>query len=79
RPFLVRTRHGTVRALGTRYSVRDDDDTSRVEVFEGAVEIRPADAPGVGVRLDAGQGSRFTRDRVDSPVTVAQDAAAWSR
>lgn len=79
RPFLVRTRHGTVRALGTRYSVRDDDDTSRVEVFEGAVEIRPVDAPGAVVRLDAGQGSRFTRDRVGSPVAVAEDAAAWSR
>lgn len=79
RPFLVRTRHGSVQALGTRYSVRADDGTSRVAVFEGAVEIRPADAPGHAVRLDAGQGSRFSRDRVEPPAPVGDDMAAWSR
>lgn len=79
RPFLVRTRHGSVQALGTRYSVRDDDDTTRVAVFEGAVEIRPMDAPGQAVRLDAGQGSRFSRDRVEPPAAANDDAAAWSR
>ncbi len=79
RPFLVRTRHGSIQALGTRYSVRDDDDTSRVAVFEGAVNIRPVDAPGHAVRLDAGQGSRFSRDRVELPAPVGDDAAAWSR
>ncbi|WP_025138282.1 FecR domain-containing protein [Achromobacter sp. DH1f] len=79
RPFLVRTQHGSVQALGTRYSVRDDDDTTRVAVFEGAVEIRPMDAPGRAVRLDAGQGSRFSRDRVEPPAAANDDAAAWSR
>ncbi len=39
RPFFVQTPHGTARALGTRFSVRLDADTTRVAVLEHAVEI----------------------------------------
>ena len=45
RPFRVRGRHGTVQALGTRFTVREDDEDARVAVFEGAVEIRPPARP----------------------------------
>ena len=45
RPFRVRGRHGTVQALGTRFTVREDDEDARVAVFEGAVEIRPSARP----------------------------------
>ncbi|WP_315141033.1 FecR domain-containing protein [Achromobacter marplatensis] len=79
RPFRVRTRHGTVQALGTRFSVRDDDATSRVAVFEGAVEIRPVHAPDKTVRLNAGRGSRFSMDGVEAAEPVSENAAAWSR
>lgn len=79
RPFRVRTRHGTIQALGTRFTVRDDDASSRVAVFEGAVEIRPARAPDDAVRVDAGQGSRFSQYDVARPEPVADTAAAWSR
>ncbi|HBR98536.1 MAG TPA: hypothetical protein DD979_14350, partial [Gammaproteobacteria bacterium] len=34
RPFHVQTAHGTVRALGTRFSVYTDRNTSRVDVYE---------------------------------------------
>lgn len=79
RPFRVRTRHGTVQALGTRFTVRDDDASSRVAVFEGAVEIRPARAPDEAVRVDAGRGSRFSQYEVEPAEPVADTAAAWSR
>ncbi len=79
RPFRVRGRHGTVQALGTRFTVREDDENARVAVFEGAVEIRPAGAPDAAIRLDAGQGSRFSRYRADPPTPVSEDAASWSR
>ncbi|WP_454675578.1 FecR domain-containing protein [Achromobacter pestifer] len=79
RPFLVRTRHGSVQALGTRFTVRDDEDTSRVAVFEGAVQIRPARAPESALRIDAGQGSRFSQYGSDAPAPVTENAAAWSR
>ena len=79
RPFRVRGRHGTVQALGTRFTVREDDEDARVAVFEGAVEIRPVGAPDAAIRLDAGQGSRFSRYRADPPIPVSEDAASWSR
>ena len=75
----MRGRHGTVQALGTRFTVREDDEDARVAVFEGAVEIRPAGAPDAAIRLDAGQGSRFSRYRADLPTPVSEDAASWSR
>ena len=37
---------------------------------------RRADA---AIRLDAGQGSRFSRYRADPPIPVSEDAASWSR
>jgi transmembrane sensor len=42
RPFVVRTSQGVSRALGTRFTVRQiDRDHTRVDVFEGAVEVTP--------------------------------------
>ena len=79
RPFRVRSQHGSVQALGTRFSVRDDAETSLVAVFEGAVEIRPASAPQQAVPLQAGQGSRFSADGAAAPSPVEESAAAWSR
>lgn len=79
RPFLVRVRQGSVQALGTRYTVRDDGDTCQVAVFEGAVEIRPARAPADAMRVDAGQASRFSMYAVQAPAPVSENAAAWSR
>jgi transmembrane sensor len=77
RPFRVQSRHGTVQALGTRFTTRQDGDVSRVAVFEGAVEIRPTH--GTAVRLNAGQGTAFSADQVAPPVAVQESAAAWSR
>lgn len=79
RPFRVRTRHGTVQALGTRFTVRDDDTASRVAVFEGAVEIRPARAQDEAVRVEAGRGSSFSQYGVEPLEPVSETAAAWSR
>jgi transmembrane sensor len=79
RPFRVQSRHGTVQALGTRFTVRQDGAGSRVAVFEGAVEVRPGHAPDQAVRLGAGQGAFFFDDRVEAPQSVPDSAAAWSR
>lgn len=79
RPLRVQSRQGTVRALGTRFTVRQHEDASRVRVFEGAVEIRPADAPATVVRLDAGQGASFSARRVGAASPVRDSEAAWSR
>ena len=79
RPFRVRGRHGTVQALGTRFTVREDDEDARVAVFEGAVEIRPSARPTPPSAWMRARGSRFSRYRADPPIPVSEDAASWSR
>lgn len=78
RPFTVQTAQGTVRALGTRFSVREADEGIRVAVEQGAVEIRPA-AGAPAVRLDAGQQSRFNRAGADAARPLDANAMAWTR
>lgn len=79
RSFRVQGRHGTVRALGTRFTLRQDEYTSRVAVFEGAVEIRLAHAPGNAVGVATGYGAIFSADIVQSASPVPTSAAAWSK
>lgn len=78
RPFVVQTAQGRVRALGTRYSVRQYAQRSRVAVFEGAVEIHPdldAQAPQL---LRAGEQAWFTREAMEDVQRAAPGEAAWS-
>ena len=79
RPFRVQGRHGTVQALGTRFTLRQDERTSRVAVFEGAVEVRLAHAPDRPVRIDTGQGAVYSADIVQSGAPASASAAAWSK
>jgi len=79
RPFRVQGRHGTVRALGTRFTLRQDEHTSRVAVLEGAVEVRLAHAPERPVRIATGQGAIFSADIVQSGAPASASAAAWTK
>lgn len=59
RPFIVQTAHGSLRALGTRFTVRHFDDRTQVAVLEGAVEVHPAVSIQTTV-LRAGEQMIFT-------------------
>ena len=79
RPFFVATRHGRIRALGTRFIVRLDEQGSHVTVLEHAVEITPR-APSATIRLlQAGQQSCFNDSHADLPMPAPAQADAWSR
>jgi len=83
RPFLVETGQGRVRAIGTRFAVRERGaaGTPRtwVGVLEGTVAIRPARA-GDGERvLEAGRQTAFTRDAVGPPGPLQLGDTAWTR
>ena len=78
RPFRVQNLHGTVEALGTRFTVRQDADVSQVMVFEGAVKIRPARSTEAWRQVDAGQSATFSDDRMQAPAGVPEHAAAWA-
>ncbi|WP_176460904.1 FecR domain-containing protein [Janthinobacterium sp. PC23-8] len=78
-PLLVATHEGRVRALGTRFSVRQRDGVSHVAVFESAVEIRPLDGVGAPLLLPAGRSATFTRQRPEAPQAIDAHLDAWSR
>lgn len=78
-PLVVATREGLVRALGTRFAVRQQDGYSTVDVFESAVEIRPRDGIGAPLLLAAGRGAAFSRHAPDAPHAIDAYADAWSR
>ena len=79
RPFIVETAQGTVRALGTRFTMRLEPAQTRVGVLEEAVEIRPAGADRT-IRLDAGQSALFNRDGLVGEARPLDAAAAlWER
>jgi len=59
RPFIVQTAQGRIRALGTRFTVRQGDERSHVAVLESAVEISPS-AAARGYLLHAGEQAEFS-------------------
>ncbi|ANN77352.1 FecR family protein [Bordetella flabilis] len=75
RPFIVTTEQGSVRALGTRFMVRQQARRSLVVVHEHEVEIETlAKARAV---VGAGMGARFDGARIDSPRAELVADAAW--
>lgn len=79
RPFVVHLPEGSVRALGTRFSVRSEAGRARVAVFEHAVEVRPLHRVGAPLRLEAGQVLSFDAHGVDEPQNLRPDEDAWRR
>lgn len=78
RAFIVHTEQGSIRALGTRFTVRCDADVTRVCVLEHAVEVRTAHSL-AAVRVEAGQQLIFRADEAGlvQPATALADA--WTR
>ncbi|MFL9877054.1 FecR domain-containing protein [Herbaspirillum rhizosphaerae] len=84
RPFVVHTRLGQARALGTRFQVRDSEVGMRIAVFEGAVEFQPAGVSSGNnglraIRIDAGHQGLFNRHGLVGDLSPAnEDAVAWT-
>ncbi|WP_226929337.1 FecR domain-containing protein [Janthinobacterium aquaticum] len=78
-PLLVATHQGVVRALGTRFAVRQQDGSSVVSVFESAVEIRPQQGEGGVLYLAAGHSATFSRRSHGAPQRLGGHADAWAR
>lgn len=78
RPFTVQTSHGVMQALGTRFSVRQQQAWTELAVYQGAVEIRLAGSAGSRV-LQAGTRTRFDASAI-APVEPTDDAQlGWMR
>lgn len=77
RPFMVQTAQGRVRALGTRFSVRQLPEQTRVGVMQAAVEVSPQRHANHALRLEAGQQVTFDFDRVGSARPLPAGSTAW--
>jgi transmembrane sensor len=82
RPFVVETRHGTATALGTAFTVRQDENVTTVTVLESRVRACPATAEGDCIDLQPGDRVRMGADglerlgRVD-PAAAGMWAEGW--
>ncbi len=75
RPFRVGTAQGQMQALGTRFSVRQQEARTHVAVLESAVRIEPRGAASVVVQ--AGQQTSFSDSSVAELLPVDESAVAW--
>lgn len=76
RPFVVHTAQGQAQALGTRFLVRQDAESSLVAVLHSAVRVTSL-AGGSSVTLREGESARLTALGVLPETLRPQAAAAW--
>ncbi|SFS26011.1 FecR domain-containing protein [Pseudomonas sp. NFACC42-2] len=76
-PFYVETRQGRVQALGTRFTVRQLPDSTRVGVLEDRVSVAPGDRPNHARLLGAGESADFDRQNIGLGHTYSGSQAAW--
>lgn len=77
RPFIVNTKQGSLRALGTRFTVRQQDESTFLAVYDGAVKINTASSNTQIVQ--AGQQTTFTTENIDAFVAAETAREAWSK
>jgi len=75
RPFLVSTEHGLLRALGTRFQVRQQAEACELAVYQGAVEARPRG--GAAQRIEAGQRVHLSAGALHDLGAVDVDRGRW--
>ncbi|MBN3765988.1 FecR domain-containing protein [Burkholderia sp. Ac-20365] len=79
RPFIAQTAQGVSIPLGTRFSLRQEDVTTRLDVFEGSVKVEPARDTSAFKVVHAGERIRFTATQTMAVEPVSSDAAAWAQ
>lgn len=77
RPLMVRTEHGSLQPIGTRFAVRHFDNYTQVSVLEGAVQARPAQSSQT-TTVPAGQQLRFTTTELHTPQAADATSSLWT-
>ncbi|OOG82958.1 amino acid ABC transporter substrate-binding protein [Pseudomonas sp. A25(2017)] len=78
RPFIVETREGSLRALGTRFLVKREDEGTRLSVLKSAVAAHPQ-ATDKELILREGQQVLMHRDGLGPTIALNPGADAWTR
>lgn len=75
RPFVVATAQGQVKALGTRFMVRQGDDESLASVQQHSVQLDTTG--GLQRRIETGQAVSFTAHQIDPQTPTSRSQADW--
>ena len=78
RPFIVQTRDGSLRALGTRFMVKREDQGTRLSVLQSRVEAHPENSA-ERTLYSEGQQVLMHRDRLGQMLALSPGADAWTR
>ena len=78
RPFYVQTRDGSLRALGTRFIVKREDDATRLSVLQSAVGAQPEARQNEQV-FKEGQQVLMRNDGLGATLAVTPATDAWTR
>lgn len=80
RPFVVNTRYGETRDIGTAFSVQKGSSNSTVMVESGIVDVKAMLGPSTTVRLTAGQTVNYGTEGISVPRKADLDRdLAWRR
>ncbi len=79
RPFLVETAHGSLQPLGTRFSIGQQADQTRLDVFEGQVAIRLGNGNEIATVVPAGRQRRFDAAQLAPEEAASSGRQSWSR
>jgi transmembrane sensor len=77
RPFIVRSAQGDMQALGTRFSVRQQQGVTQLGVFQHAVAVRPQAVSGEQAVINSGQAVSFDARAVFDRHPLDPSADAW--
>lgn len=77
RPFSVQTAQGNVRALGTRFIVRQQESTTFAAVYQASIAVHPDHAMQT-TQLKAGQQITFSAVQTDAISQADPNLSAWS-
>lgn len=78
RPFIVETREGSMRALGTRFLVKREEQGTRLSVLQSAVAAHPQSSPQEQI-LREGQQVLMRGDGLGPVLALNPGADAWTR
>ncbi|HEY0268594.1 MAG TPA: FecR domain-containing protein, partial [Methyloradius sp.] len=78
RPFIVKTVQGKITALGTRFTTRQHDGYTTVNLYEGKLAIKPEGSNLPESLLEAGETISFNDSSILQKSNVLFGSDAWS-
>ena len=79
RPFRVLTRQGQLTALGTEFTVRQQDNFTQHDVQQHAVEVLLASAPAQKRIVNAGESLQFSASEFGAVKPLDDESTSWTK